>query len=201
MPTSTQIEKKLSLARIELKKGEKQLLEKKELLIRGIEAILPKFIDKAITTVVSCNAARIDQMSVDELRKMKEELEGEKPIAIQTGATALRTSPDWLSCFESGMTAPRAAIDQSGLSQFGPIWKAFENYSRSLESVFARYGLKVGDDYQNALKPMILHRQAVLVPNRAVGDAHVNYCVVKYRCDSLEESLREAKAREKFESA
>jgi hypothetical protein len=165
-------------------------------LIRGIESILPKFIDKAIAIVISRNAPRIDQMPVDELRKMKAELEKEKPVAIETGIRALERSPDWLSCDQHGMTL-RRAFDESGVSQFGPIWKTFQNFSRSLENVFTRYGLKVGDSFN----PMILHLQAVLIPNRAVGDAHANYCRAKYRCDSLEDALKEAKAREKFESA
>jgi len=165
-------------------------------LIRGIESILPKFIDKAIAIVISRNAPRIDQMPVDELRKMKAELEKEKPVAIETGIRALERSPDWLSCDQHGMTL-RRAFDESGVSQFGTIWKTFQNFSRSLENVFTRYGLKVGDSFN----PMILHLQAVLIPNRAVGDAHANYCRAKYRCDSLEDALKEAKAREKFESA
>jgi hypothetical protein len=197
LSASTEVEKKLASARFELEEQKKALLEAKEALIKRIENILPKFVDSAISTVVSFNAPRVEQMSIDEIRKMKEKLETEKTGAIEAGIDSLRSCPDWLWCPQSSTSTSSDPIDSLGITYEGAIWKSFENYSQSLERILAAHGLKIEEGYRRSpFKPWFLSDEELKELNKTVGRAHQIYCATRSTCRSLEDSLKAARARE-----
>jgi len=83
LATSKEIQQRLDLARTELENSQQQLLESKMVLVQKIREVFPGFVDSAIRRLVEKNASRIDQLSPEELRKMRMEIEKEKPKAIE----------------------------------------------------------------------------------------------------------------------
>ena len=210
LPTSKEIQERLDLARTELEKNQQQLLESKTVLLQKLREAFTGFVDSAIRRLVEKNASRIDQMSPEELRKMKIEIENEKPKAIENALKAFDSSPDWLWCPSSATGYREDPIDYSGVSEEGAIWKVLQGYSRPLEEIFARYGLSVGlpmvpdatiTDYPLKLPYRFLEDHALKEPNIAVGEAHIGFCRAKRDVEVLERELKENEALEKFESA
>jgi hypothetical protein len=210
LPTSKEIQQRLDLARTELENSQQLLLESKTVLLQKLREAFTGFVDLAIRRLVEKNASRIDQMSPEDLRKMKIEIENEKPKAIENALKAFDSSPDWLWCRSSATGYKEDPIDDSGVSEEGAIWKVLQGYSRPLEETFARYGLSVGTpvvpgatitDYPLKLPYRFLEDHALKGPNIAVGEAHEGFCKAKRDLEVLERELKETEALEKFESA
>lgn len=210
LPTSKEIQQRLDLARTELENSQQQLLESKMVLVQKLREVFPGFVDLAIRRLVEKNASRIDQMPPEELRKMKMEIENEKPKAIETALKAFDACPDWLWCRSSATGYREDPIDDSGVSEEGAIWKVLQGYSRSLEGIFARYGLGVGvpvvpdatvTGYPLKLPYRFLEDHALKELNIAVGEAHEGFCRAKRDVEVLEREFKENEALEKFESA
>jgi exonuclease VII large subunit len=210
VPTSKEIQQRLDLARTELEKSQQQLVESKTALIQKLREAFPGFVDSAIRRLVEKSASRIDQMSPEELRKMKMEIEKEKPKAIENALKAFDSSPGWLWCPSSATGYREDPIDDSGVSEEGAIWKVLQGYSKPLEEIFTRYGLSVGlpmvpgatiTDYPLKLPYRFLEDHALKELNIAVGEAHEGFCRAKRDVEVLERQLKETGAREKFESA
>ncbi len=210
MPTSKEIQQRLGLARTELEKSQKQLLESKATLIERLRETFPGFADSAIRRLVEKNASRIDQMSPEELKKMKIEIEKQKPKAIENALKAFDACPDWLWCRSSATGYREDPIDDSGVSEEGAIWKVLQGYSKPLEEIFARYGVGVGlpmvpgatiTDYPLKLPYRFLEDHALKELNITVGEAHESFCRAKRDVEVLERQLKETGALEKFESA
>jgi len=149
-------------------------------------------------------------MSPEELRKMKNEIENEKPKAIEDALKAFDSCPDWLWCSSSATGYREDPIDDSGVSEEGAIWKVLQGYSRPLEEIFARYGVSDGlamvagptiTDYPLKLPYRFLEDHASKELNIAVGEAHERFCRAKRDVEILERELKETEALEKFESA
>lgn len=210
LPTSKEIQQRLDLARTELEKRQQQLLESKTALVQKLREAFTGFVDSAIRRLVEKNASRIGQLSPEELRKMKIEIEKEKPKAIENALKAFDSCPDWMWCQSSATGYKEDPIDDSGVSEEGTIWKALQGYSRPLEEIFPRYGLSVGlpmvpgatiTDYPLKLPYRFLEDQALKELNIAVGEAHEGFCRAKRDVEVLERQLKETGALEKFESA
>jgi len=210
VPTSKEIQQRLDLARTELENNQQQLLESKTALVQKLRGAFTGFVNLAIRRLVEKNASRIDQMSPEELRKMKIEIEKEKPKAIENALKAFDSCPDWLWCPSSATGYREDPIDDSGVSEEGAIWKVLQGYSRPLEEIFARYGLSVGapvvpgatiTDYPLKLPYRFLEDHALKELNIAVGEAHERFCRAKRDVEVLERELKETEALEKFESA
>jgi len=210
LPTSKEIQQRLDLARTELEKRQQQLLESKTILLQKLREVFPGFVDSAIRRLVEKNASRIDQLPPEELRKMKIEIEKEKPKAIENALKAFDSCLDWLWCPSSATGYREDPIDESGVSEEGAIWKVLQGYSRPLEETFARYGLSVGvpvvpggtiTDYPLKLPYRFLEDHALKELNIAVGEAHEGFCRAKRDVEVLERELKETGALEKFESA
>ncbi len=210
LPTSKEIQQRLGLARTELEKSQKQLLESKATLIERLRETFPGFADSAIRRLVEKNASRIDQMSPEELKKMKIEIEKQKPKAIENALKAFDACPDWLWCRSSATGYREDPIDDSGVSEEGAIWKVLQGYSKPLEEIFARYGVGVGlpmvpgatiTDYPLKLPYRFLEDHALKELNITVGEAHESFCRAKRDVEVLERQLKETGALEKFESA
>jgi len=210
LPTLKEIQQRLGLARTELEEKQQQLLESKTVLVQKLREVLPGFVDSAIRRLVEKNASRIDQLPPEELRKMKMEIEKEKPKAIENALKAFDSCPDWLWCPSSATGYREDPIDDSGVSEEGAIWKVLQGYSRPLEETFARYGLNLGlpmvpgapiTDYPLKLPCRFLEDHALKELNIAVGEAHEGFCRAKRDVEVLERELKENEALEKFESA
>ena len=210
LPTSKEIQQRLDVARTELENSQQLLLESKTVLLQKLREAFTGFVDLAIRKLVENNASRIDQMPPEELRKMKIEIENEKPKAIENALKAFDSSPGWLWCPSSATGYREDPIDDSGVSEEGAIWKVLQGYSRPLEEIFARYGLSVGlpmvpgatiTDYPLKLPYRFLEDHALKEPNTAVGEAHEGFCRAKRDVEVLEGQLKETGAFEKFESA
>ena len=210
MPTSKEIQQRLDLARTELENSQQLLLESKTVLVQKLREAFSGFVDRAIRRLVENNASRIDQMPPEELRKMKIEIEKEKPKAIENALKAFDSSPDWLWCQSSATGYREDPIDDSGVSEEGAIWKVLQGYSRPLEEIFTRYGLSVGlpmvpgatiTDSPLKLPYRFLEDHALKEFNIAVGEAHEGFCRAKRDVEVLEGQLKETGAFEKFESA
>jgi len=210
LPTSKEIQQRLDLARTELEKIQQQLLGSKTVLVQKLREVFPGFVDLAIRRLVEKNASRIDQLSPEELRKMKIEIENEKPKAIENALEAFDSCPDWLWCRSSATGYREDPIDDSGVSEEGAIWKVLQGYRRPLEEIFARYGLGVGvpvvpdatvTGYPLKLPYRFLEDHALKELNIAVGEAHEGFCRAKRDVEVLERELKENEALEKFESA
>ena len=210
LSTSKEIQQRLDLARTELENSQQQLLGSKMVLVQKLREVFPGFVDLAIRRLVEKNASRIDQMPPEELRKMKMEIENEKPKAIETALKAFDACPDWLWCRSSATGYREDPIDDSGVSEEGAIWKVLQGYSRPLEGIFARYGLGVGvpvvpdatvTGYPLKLPYRFLEDHALKELNIAVGEAHEGFCRAKRDVEVLERELKENEALEKFESA
>jgi hypothetical protein len=210
LPTSKEIQQRLDLARTELENSQQLLLESKTVLVQRLREAFAGFVDSAIRRLVEKNASRIDQMSPEELRKMRIEIEKEKPKAIETALKAFDSCPDWLWCPSSASAYKEDPIDDSGVSEEGAIWKVLQGYSRPLEEIFARYGLSDGlpvvsgatiTDYPLKLPYRFLEDHALKESNIAVGEAHEGFCRAKRDVEVLERELKETGALEKFESA
>jgi len=210
LPTSKEIQQRLDLARTELEKSQQQLLGSKTVLVQKLREVFPGFVDLAIRRLVEKNASRIDQLSPEELRKMKIEIENEKPKAIENALKAFDSCPDWLWCRSSATGYREDPIDDSGVSEEGAIWKVLQGYRRPLEEIFARYGLGVGvpvvpdatvTGYPLKLPYRFLEDHALKELNIAVGEAHEGFCRAKRDVEVVESELKENEALEKFESA
>jgi hypothetical protein len=210
LPTSKEIQQRLDLARTELENSQQLLLESKTVLLQKLREAFPGFVDSAIRRLVENNASRIDQMPPEELRKMKIEIENEKPKTIENALKAFDSSPSWLWCPSSATGYREDPIDDSGVSEEGAIWKLLQAYSRPLEEIFARYGLGVGvsvvpgatvTGYSLKLPYRFLEDHALKELNIAVGEAHEGFCRAKRDVEVLERELKETGALEKFESA
>ncbi len=209
MPTSKEIQQRLDLARTELENSQQLLLESKTILLQKLREAFPGFVDRAIRRLVENNASRIDQMPPEELKKMKIEIEKEKPKAIENALKAFDSSPDWLWCPSSATGYREDPIDDSGVSEEGAIWKLLQGYSKPLEETFARYGLggvPVGPGAAITDSPLKLpyrffEDHALKELNTAVGEAHQGFCRAKRDVEVLEGELKETGAFEKFESA
>jgi hypothetical protein len=210
LPTSKEIQQQLDLTRTELEKRQQQLLESKMVLVQKLREAFAGFADSAIRRLVEKNASRIGQLSPEELRKMKIEIEKEKPKAIENALKAFDSSPDWLWCPSSATGYREDPIDDSGVSEEGAIWKLLQAYSKPLEEIFARYGLGVGvsvvpgatvTGYSLKLPYRFLEDHALKELNTAVGEAHEGFCRAKRDVEVLEGQLKETEALEKFESA
>jgi hypothetical protein len=209
LPTSKEIQQRLDLARTELENSQQLLLESKTVLLQKLREAFPGFVDSAIRRLVENNASRIDQMPPEELRKMKIEIEKEKPKAIENALKAFDSSPDWLWCPSSATGYREDPIDDSGVSEEGAIWKLLQGYSRPLEEIFTRYGLggvPVGPGATITDSPLKLpyrffEDHALKELNTAVGEAHEGFCRAKRDVEVLEGQLKETGAFEKFESA
>jgi len=210
LPTSKEIQQRLGLARTELENSQQQLLESKTVLVQKLREAFPGFVDLAIRRLVEKNASRIDQMSPEELRKMKIEIENEKPKAIENALKAFDSCPDWLWCRSSATGYKEDPIDDSGVSEEGAIWKVLQGYSKPLEEIFARYGLGIGipvvsdatvTGYPLKLPYRFLEDHALKELNIAVGEAHEGFCRAKRDVEVLVSELKENEALEKFESA
>jgi hypothetical protein len=205
LPTSKEIQEKLDLAHTELEGKRQQLLESKSALIRELRDVFPGFVDGAIRRVVEKNASRIDQLSTEELAKMKMEIEKEKPKAIENAFREFDSSPDWLWCPSSGTRSKEDPFAFVGIGEEGPIWKLLEEYSKPLEKILARYGLSVTVptvmDRPLKLPYRFLEDPRLKEYNVAVGRAHEEFCEAKGKAEALEVELKEIKALEKFESA
>jgi hypothetical protein len=210
LPTSKEIQQRLDLARTELEKWQQQLLESKTVLVQKLREVFPGLVDSAIRRLVEKNASRIDQLSPEELRKMKIEIEKEKPKAVENALNAFDSCPDWLWCPSSATGYKEDPIDDFGVSEEGAIWKVLQGYSRPLEEIFGRYGLSVGlpmvpdatiTDYPLKLPYRFLEDHALKELNIAVGEAHERFCRAKRDVEVLERQLKETEAVEKFESA
>ena len=210
LPTSKEIQQRLDVARTELENSQQLLLESKTVLLQKLREAFTGFVDRAIRRLVENNASRIDQMPPEELRKMKIEIENEKPKAIENALKAFDSSPGWLWCPSSATGYREDPIDDSGVSEEGAIWKVLQGYSRPLEEIFARYGLSVGlpmvpgatiTDYPLKLPYRFLEDHALKELNTAVGEAHEGFCRAKRDVEVLEGQLKETGAFEKFESA
>jgi hypothetical protein len=204
------IQQQLDLARTELENSQQLLLESKTVLVQKLREAFSGFVDQAIRKLVENNASRIDQMPPEELRKMKIEIEKEKPKAIENALKAFDSSPGWLWCPSSVTGYREDPIDDSGVSEEGAIWKVLQGYSRPLEEIFARYGLSVGlpmasgatiTDYPLKVPYRFLEDHALKELNTAVGEAHEGFCRAKRDVEVLEGQLKETEALEKFESA
>lgn len=207
MSTSKDIEQKLQSARVELEKKEKQLLESKEALIQKLEDIFPGYVDSAMERVVSGNASRIGELTPEQLRDMKKELEREKPKAIENTFKGMRASQDWLWCQTGGTSYSTDPISILGIREEGPIWGLVRSYDGPIVAVFKRYGLDEaippGSKYPMfPLKPhyRFLEEKAKEL-NEMVGQAHKEYCSAKIQVKTLEQALAETRALEKFKSA
>jgi hypothetical protein len=210
LPTSKEIQQGLDLARTELEKSKQQLLQSKMALAQRLRDAFSGFVDSAIRRLVEKNASRIDQLSPEELRKMKIEIEKEKPKAIENALKAFDSCPGWLWCPSSATGYREDPIDDSGVSEEGAIWKVLQGYSRNLEEIFPRYGLSVGlpmvpgatiTDYPLKLPYRFLQDHALKELNIAVGEAHESFCRSKRDVEVLERQLKETGALERFESA
>ena len=210
LPTSKEIQQRLDLARTELEKRQQQLLESKMVLVQKLREAFPGFVDSAIRRLVEKNASRIDQLSPEELRKMKIEIENEKPKAIENALKTFDSCPDWLWCPSSATGYREDPIDDSGVSEGGSIWKVLQGYSKPLEGIFTRCGVSVGlpmvsdatiTDYPLKLPYRFLEDHALKELNIAVGEAHERFCRLKRDVEVLEIQLKETGAVEKFESA
>jgi hypothetical protein len=210
LPTSKEIQQRLDLARTELENSQQLLLESKTVLVQRLREAFSGFVDSAIRRLVENNASRIDQMPPEELRKMKIEIENEKPKAIENALKAFDSSPDWLWCPSSATGYGEDPIDDSGVSEEGAIWKALQGYSKPLEEIFTRHGLSVGlpmvpgatiTDSPLKLPYRFLEDHALKDLNIAVGEAHTGFCRAKRDVEVLEGQLKETGAFEKFESA
>ena len=210
LSTSKEIQQQLDLARTELENSQQQLLESKTTLTKKLRETFYGFVDLAIRRLVEKNASRIDQMPPEELRKMKIEIEKEKPKAIENALKAFDSSPGWLWCPSSATGYREDPIDNSGVSEEGAIWNVLQGYSKPLEEIFTRYGLNVGlpmdpgatiTDYPLKLPYRFLEDHALKELNIAVGEAHEGFCRAKRDIEALEIQLKETEALEKFESA
>jgi exonuclease VII large subunit len=210
VPTSKEIQQRLDLARTELENNQQQLLESKTALVQKLREVFPGFVDSAIRRLVEKNASRIDQMPPEELRKMKIEIEKEKPKAIENALKTFDSCPEWLWCRSSVTGYREDPIDDSGVSEEGAIWKVLQGYSKPLEEIFTRYGVSVGlpmvpsatiTDYPLRLPYRFLEDHALKELNIAVGEAHESFCRAKRDVEVLERQFKETIAREKFESA
>jgi len=210
LPTSKEIQQRLDMARTELEKRQQQLLGSKTVLVQKLREVFPGFVDLAIRRLVEKNASRIDQMSPEELRKMKIEIENEKPKAIENALKTFDSCPDWLWCPSSATGYREDPIDDSGVSEGGSIWKVLQGYSKPLEGIFTRCGVSVGlpmvsdatiTDYPLKLPYRFLEDHALKELNTAVGEAHERFCRLKRDVEVLEIQLKETGAVEKFESA
>ena len=179
-------------------------------LVKKLREAFSGFVDSSIRRLVEKNASRIDQMPPEELRKMKIEIENEKPKAIENALKAFDSSPGWLWCPSSATGYREDPIDDSGVSEEGAIWKVLQGYSRPLEEIFTRYGVSVGlpmvsdatiTDYPLKLPYRFLEEDALKELNIAVGEAHERFCRAKRDVEVLEGQLKETGALEKFESA
>ncbi len=203
--TSAEVAKNLDSARKELQLKEKVLLEKKEAFIARVQAILPDAVDRAISTVISRNADRVEAFPAEQLRTMKKALAEEKPKAIEKGMFALRSS-DWLWCPYSATVRGKDPLGWLGVNEDGPIWQSLQKYSNDLESIFKKFGFKVEEGYYGS--PFRLHiprgaggrKDELEDLNKAVGPAGREYYDLKFKVTCLERELKETKAREKFES-
>ena len=83
LPTSKEIQQRLDVARTELENSQQLLLESKTVLLQKLREAFTGFVDLAIRKLVENNASRIDQMPPEELRKMKMEIENEKPKRLR----------------------------------------------------------------------------------------------------------------------
>ena len=149
-------------------------------------------------------------MPPEELRKMKIEIEKEKPKAIENALKAFDSSPGWLWCPSSATGYREDPIDDSGVSEEGAIWKVLQGYSKPLEEIFTRYGLTAGllmapgatiTGYPLKVPYRFLEDHALKELNTAVGEAHEGFCRAKRDVEVLEGQLKETGAFEKFESA
>ena len=203
LQTSKEIQERLDVARTELENSQQLLLESKSVLIQNLREVFPGFVDSAIGRLVEKNASRIDQMSPEELRKMRMEIEKEKPKAIESALKTFDSCPDWLWCRSSTRAYKEDPIDDSGVSEEGGIWKLLQRYSKPLEEIFTRYGLGVIGAADSPLKLpyRFLEDHGLKELNLAVGEAHESFCRAKRDVGVLERQLKEAGAREKFESA
>jgi hypothetical protein len=210
LPTSKETQQRLDLARTELEKRQQQLIESKTALVKKLREAFSGFVDSSIRRLVEKNASRIDQMPPEELRKMKIEIEKEKPKAIDNALKTFDSSPDWLWCPSSATEYREDPIDNSGVSEKGGIWNVLQGYSRPLEEIFTRYGVSVGlpmvsdatiTDYPLKLPYRFLEEDALKELNIAVGEAHERFCRLKRDVEVLERELKETGALEKFESA
>ena len=210
LPTSKEIQQRLDMARTELEKRQQQLLGSKTVLVQKLREVFPGFVDLAIRRLVEKNASRIDQMSPEELRKMKIEIENEKPKAIENALKTFDSCSDWLWCPSSATGYREDPIDDSGVSEGGSIWKVLQGYSKPLEGIFTRCGVSVGlpmvsdatiTDYPLKLPYRFLEDHALKELNTAVGEAHERFCRLKRDVEVLEIQLKETGAVEKFESA
>jgi hypothetical protein len=210
LPTSKEIQQQLDLARTELENRQQQLLESKTALTKKLREAFSDFVDLAIKKLVEKNASRIDQMPPEELRKMKIEVEKEKPKAIENALKAFDSNPSWLWCPSSATGYREDPIGNSGVTEEGAIWKVLQGYSRPLEEIFTRYSLSVGlpmdpgatiTDYPLKVPYRFLEDHALKELNIAVGEAHEGFCRAKRDVEVVEIQLKETGALEKFESA
>ena len=114
LPTSKEIQQQLDLTRTELENRQQQLLESKTALTKKLREAFSDFVDLAIRKLVEKNASRIDQMPPEELRKMKIEVEKEKPKAIENALKAFDSNPSWLWCPSSATGYREDPIGNSG---------------------------------------------------------------------------------------
>src|SRR5208337_307849 len=205
---SGEVEKSLNLARDELKAKEKTLLEKKEAFIAGIQAMLPRHIDQAISGVISRNADLVQKLPSGDLAAMKRALSDEKPKAVEKGVSALRSS-DWMWCRSSSTATQRDPFFIGGVSEGGPIWQSLQSYSRDVELILKKYSFMIDihssgytmNPFQVPIPIGYRQTKELNELNKAVGQAGTEYCQAKENVKALEQQLSETKARERYDSA
>jgi hypothetical protein len=207
---SREIQEELRQAESDLEAKKNQLLEKKNVFLEKLEHIFPLFVDKAVQRVISYsdNSERIRQLSDVEIRKLKKELNEEKPRAIEAMFNAVRSSSDWLRYSSIDTSSSQNPIVLYGVNYDGPVWKLIKNYSTSLSAIFVKHGLKVQHPtgqlgyFENLLEPQtgFFEQRGLSQFNNDVGKAHFEYCKMLLKVESLNSELKRAKVLERFES-
>jgi hypothetical protein len=195
--SSAEVAKVLESARQELKLKEKVLLKKKHKFMEELRPLLVSQIDAAIANIVSRNADRIEALGT-ELKTMKNAIDTAKTSAVESGLQALESCPDWLQSSQS--------IDGLGVTEQGRIWQSLQSYSNNLRKIMQGYGLTVDQKLAEGffISPLTLHLASGTklqeINESEVAPAHRDYCNCQNKVASLEEELKAAKAREKYES-
>jgi len=206
---SAEIQKSLESSRQKLQLKETALLDKKAAFIEEVKRLLPSKFDRAISEIIASNANHVNELTADELRKMKSAIAEERPKAIQKGITALETS-DWLWCQSSGVTSGNDPIGYSGVNEQGAIWQSLHNYSKDVETILQRFGLQVEKRMASySFSPFHLSvpriytgttKERLQEINEGFIIAHEEYCKSKSEVNSLEEQLTRTKAKERYDS-
>lgn len=202
MSKSKKIEEELKVARKEVPKRLRKLLKTKVVITKKLRKAFRNLAAQAISTVVSRNASRMQQLSQNKVRAMKRELRLEQRRALEKAFRAFASSPDWM-WYPRSFASSSDPLDDSGINQEGRLWKLLEEYATPLKDVFGKYGLTVPRfAFRTPWRFFFFCGDSDLKSaNREVGEAHDAYARARLNVEILERELKQAGALEKFKSA